>query len=266
MTGFIAIDCHAHVMRRDLPLVSNRHSAPRHDIGVDDYIATLDAHGISHGMLTAPSFYGTDNTLLLSALDAYPERLRGTVIVDPSIDAASLARMDARGARGVRLNWFRRAEIPDVTGTDYQRLFRAVKNIGWHVEIYIEGHKLAEILPVIRAAGVDVVLDHFGAPDPATGVASPGFRETLNGVRAGDTWVKLSAPFRQGGADCQAYVDALLDAGGPQQLLWASDFPFVSFEDTIRYRMCVDWIERWIPDAATRRIVLVETPRRLFRY
>jgi predicted TIM-barrel fold metal-dependent hydrolase len=141
-----------------------------------------------------------------------------------------------------------------------------VKNLGWHVEIYIEGHKLAGILPAIRATGVDVVLDHFGAPDPATGVASAGFEAMLDGVRAGDTWVKLSAPYRQGGADCQAYVDALLDAGGPRQLMWASDFPFVSHEDTIRYQMCVDWIQGWIPDEATRRIVLVDTPRRLFRY
>jgi len=174
--------------------------------------------------------------------------------------------MDRRGARGVRLNWLRRDAIPDVAGADYQRLFQAVKKIGWHVEIYIEGHKLAGILPAIRDTGVDVVLDHFGAPDPATGVASPGFQETLKGVRAGDTWVKLSAPFRQGGADSQAYVDALLDAGGPQQLVWASDFPFVSFEDRIGYRMCVDWIQGWIPDERTRRIVLVDTPRRLFRY
>jgi predicted TIM-barrel fold metal-dependent hydrolase len=266
VTAFTAIDCHAHVMRRDLPLASERHSAPKRDVSVDDYIAVLDAHGVSHGLLTAPSFYGTDNTLLLSALDAYPSRLRGTVIVDPLIEEATLAGMNRRGARGIRLNWLHRATLPDVRGADYQRLLRAVKAVGWHVEIYLEGHKLAELLPIVRASGVDVVLDHFGAPDPAAGIASAGFQETLRGVRAGDTWVKLSAPFRQGGADCQAYVDALLAAGGPQQLLWASDFPFVSFENTITYRMCVDWIRQWVPDDATRQTILVDTPRRLFRY
>jgi predicted TIM-barrel fold metal-dependent hydrolase len=266
MPEFTAIDCHAHVMRRDLPLASNRHSAPKRDVPVDEYIATLDANAISHGVLTAPSFYGTDNSLLLSALNAYPARLRGTVIVDPSIEARALADMNARGARGVRLNWFRSDAIPDAGSADYRRLFEHVRELGWHVEIYIEGHKLAGLLPVVRNSGATVVLDHFGAPDPATGVASAGFQETLKGVRAGDTYVKLSAPFRQGGAECQAYVDALLDAGGPQQLMWASDFPFVSFEDTIRYPMCVDWIRQWIPDAATRRTILVDTPRKLFRF
>src|SRR5512143_4341191 len=86
-----AVDAHAHVMRRDLPLASERHSAPKRDVTVDEYLAVLDAHRISHGVLTAPSFYGTNNALLLSALDAAPARLRGTVIVDPSIEARELA-------------------------------------------------------------------------------------------------------------------------------------------------------------------------------
>jgi predicted TIM-barrel fold metal-dependent hydrolase len=106
-----AVDCHAHVMRRDYPLAPDRHSAPRRDVTVDEYLEVLDAHGISHGVLTAPSFYGTDNTLLLAALDAHPQRLRGTVIVDPDVDPAALAAMHARGAVGVA-NWVRRDSLP----------------------------------------------------------------------------------------------------------------------------------------------------------
>ena len=64
----------------------------------------LDAHGISHGVLTAPSFYGTDDTLLLDALDRAAGRLRGTVIVAPDIDRAALEAMGERGAVGIRLN------------------------------------------------------------------------------------------------------------------------------------------------------------------
>src|SRR6185295_4527207 len=51
-----AVDCHAHVMRRDLPLTSERHSAPKRDVTVEEYVGVLDAFGISHGVLTAPSF------------------------------------------------------------------------------------------------------------------------------------------------------------------------------------------------------------------
>ena len=260
----VAVDCHAHVMRRDAPLAPDRHSAPKRDCTVEEYLALLDAHGFSHGVLTAPSFYGTDNSLLLDALDRAAGRLRGTVIVAPDVDRASLEAMAKRGAVGIRLNWFRRTSLPDATSAEYRRLFAAVRDLGWHVEIYIEGPLLAGVLPRIRESGARVVIDHFGCPDPARGVACAGFLRVLEGVRAGDTFVKLSASYRQGDPDCQPYVDALLDAGGLKQLVWASDWPFVSHEDHVTYADCVSDLNRWVPDAATRRIILVETPAELF--
>jgi predicted TIM-barrel fold metal-dependent hydrolase len=263
----VAVDCHAHVMRRDLPLAPDRHSGPKRDALVEEFLGELDAHGISHGVLTAPSFYGTDSSLLLSALDTAKGRLRGTAIVAPDVLEEELAAMDRRGIAGIRLNWFHRDKLPaDVESPAYRKLFERVRKLDWQVEIYLEGPKLATVLPRIRNQGVKVVVDHFGAPDPARGVACAGFQEVLRGVASGDTFVKLSAPYRQGGADPQAYVDALLDAGGPKQLVWATDWPFVGFEGKITYAQCVAWIESWIPDAATRRIVMAETPARLFKF
>jgi len=261
-----AVDCHAHVMRRDLPLASERHSAPKRDVTVDEYLGVLDGFGISHGVLTAPSFYGTNNDLLLSALDLHPQRLRGTVIVDPGVDGETLTAMSARGVRGIRLNWVRREQLPDAGSVAYRRLFEQVRDLDWHVEIYLEGAKLAQVLPILRESGVDVVVDHFGAPDPALGIDDPGFAAALAGVRAGDTFVKLSAPYRLGGADPQRYVDALLDAGGPDQLVWGSDWPFVSYEEVISYHMCVDWLSAWIPEESTRLTIIADTPARLFNF
>jgi predicted TIM-barrel fold metal-dependent hydrolase len=253
-------------MRRDAPLAPNRHSAPKRDVTVDEYLDVLDAHGISHGVLTAPSFYGTDNSLLLAALDAHPERLRGTVSVAPEIDDSTLDAMAGRGVVGIRFNWVRRDALPDVTSPAYRSLLARIGERNWHVEIYLEGPKLAAVLPRLRETGVRVVVDHFGSPDPARGTTCAGFQRVLEGVRSGDTFVKLSAPYRFGEADPRRLVDALLDAGGPRQLVWASDWPFVSFEDEIRYAQCVHWIETWIPDEATRRTVLVDTPATLFHF
>lgn len=262
----VAVDCHAHVMRRDLPLAPDRHSGPKRDVTVEEFFGELDRHGISHGVLTAPSFYGTDNSLLLAALDAAAGRLRGTAIVAPDIAEEQLAAMNRHGIVGIRLNWIRRDTLADVESPAYGKLFERLRLLDWQVEIYLEGPKLATVLPRIRGQGVKVVVDHFGSPDPARGVACPGFQEVLGGVRSGDTFVKLSAPYRQGGADPQAYVDALLDAGGAKQLVWATDWPFVGFEEKITYAQCVAWIESWIPDAATRRVVMAETPAKLFHF
>ena len=261
-----AVDAHAHVLRRDAPLVAERHSKPLRDATVEQLIGVLDAHGVSHALLTAPSFYGPDNSLLLEALDAYPTRLRGTIIVQPDVEVRALERLARRGVVGIRLNWVRRDTLPDLAHPAWRRLLAEVRTLGWHVEVYLEGAKLASVLSPLRAAGVRVVVDHFGAPDPSRGVACTGFVALQEAVRAGDTWVKLSAPYRLGGADPQRYVDALLDAGGAGQLVWASDWPFVGFEDRFPYRQCIDWLEQWIPDDATRTRIRVDTPRQLFGF
>ena len=174
--------------------------------------------------------------------------------------------MAARGVVGVRLNWIRRDDIPDVASPEYRQLFSLLAELDLHVEIFLEGPKLAPILPRQRASGVRVVIDHFAHPDPAQGVACKGFQQALAGVRAGDTWVKLSAPYRLGGVDAQRYVDELLDAGGPGQLVWASDWPFVSHEDDITYERCLEWLSEWIPDAGAHNTVFAETPVRLFGF
>ena len=253
-------------MRRDIPLRPDRHSGPKRDVSVEEYLATLDDHGISHGVLTAPSFYGTNNSLLLAALAKAPQRLRGTAIVAPDVDDQTLQGMDRAGVVGIRLNWIRRDKLDDVESPAFRALFERIRTLDWQAEIYLEGPKLASVLPRIRDQGVKVVVDHFGSPDPALGVKCPGFQQVLRGVRSGDTFVKLSAPYRQGAADPQAYVDALLEAGGPRQLVWATDWPFVGFEEKIAYRECIEWLEAWIPDTATRRTVMADTPARLFHF
>ena len=167
---------------------------------------------------------------------------------------------------GVRLNWIRRDTIPDVASPEYGRLFALLAELGWHVEIFLEGRETRDGAARGACERGQGGRRSFRHPDPAQRVACAGFRQALAGVRAGDTWVKLSAPYRLGGVDAQRYVDALLDAGGPGQLVWASDWPFVSHEDTITYERCLTWLHEWIPDAATRNIVFNDTPAALFGF
>ena len=180
-----AVDCHAHVMRRDLPLSSERHSAPKRDVSVEEYVGVLDAHGISHGVLTAPSFYGTDNSLLIAALDAFPARLRGTVIVAPDIDEQALATMAGHGVIGIRLNWVRRATLPDVAAPTIAGCSRACAISAGTSRSFSKDPSSPACCRDCATSGVNVVIDHFGAPDPAQGIADAGFREALKGVRGG---------------------------------------------------------------------------------
>jgi predicted TIM-barrel fold metal-dependent hydrolase len=260
-----AVDCHAHVMQVDAPLIAERHSRPARDVTVEEFVAVLDGHGVAGGVLTAPSFYGTDNSLLLDALRQYPDRLRGTAIVDPEGDT-KIDDLAAAGVVGIRLNWLRRERLPDIASPAYRRLLDEVRARDWHVELFIEGERLPDVLPLFKRSGARLVLDHFGCPDPVAGTQSAGFAVVLAAVRDGNCWVKLSAPYRLGGADPQHYVDALMEAGGPERLLWASDWPWVGHESGCTYQGCLDWLRAWVPDDAARALILADVPRHVFQF
>ncbi|MET0529418.1 MAG: amidohydrolase family protein [Microvirga sp.] len=99
-----AIDSHAHVFKRGLPLAANIRYAPDYDATPEDYIRNLDAKGMSNGFLVQPSFLGTDNSYMLEALRRYPNRFRGIVVVQPDIRQDALQELAAAGVVGIRLN------------------------------------------------------------------------------------------------------------------------------------------------------------------
>lgn len=109
------IDTHAHIFRQDLPMVANRRYSPHYDALVEQYLAHLDAHGLSHGVLIQPSFLGTDNGFMVEALRLHPERLRGVAVVDVAITDAELDALAAAGVVGIRLNLIGK-ELQDYTG------------------------------------------------------------------------------------------------------------------------------------------------------
>lgn len=262
----IRIDSHAHVLRRDLPLVAGYRHAPQRDALLAELLGLFDQHGITHGVLTAPSFFGTDNAFLLSALEAAPERLRGTVIVDDTIGRGALEAMDRVGVVGIRFNMLRRTDLPDLRNTSWRRVLECVAALDWHVEIYIEGQRLPALLTPALEIGVKVVVDHFGSPDPQLRLDCPGFRALLAAVSEGRTWVKLSAPYRLGGVDPKPYAHALLHAGGAEQLVWASDWPWTQHSEDMTYARTLDWLSEWVPDTGVRSRILAATPWALFRF
>ena len=58
-------------------------------------------------MIVQPSFYGTDNGMLLEGLDALAGRGRGVAVINPDTTSArTLSGMASQGVRGLRLNLY----------------------------------------------------------------------------------------------------------------------------------------------------------------
>ncbi|MGT2486653.1 amidohydrolase family protein [Methylobacterium oryzae CBMB20] len=125
---------------------------------------------------------------------------------------------------------------PDFAGPVWRAHLARVADLGWQIEVQAEARRLARLLPPLVAAGVPVVVDHFGRIDPALGIADPGFADLLGFGRGGRVWVKLSGAYRIGSGEAgrQTALQAaerLRGAFGARRLLWGSDWPHTQFED-----------------------------------
>ena len=265
-----AIDTHAHVFHQGLALADTRRHTPDYDAPLAEYLALLDAHGLSHGVLVQPSFLGTDNSFMVQALRAAPARLRGVAVVAPDVSDAELQALAAAGVVGIRLNLIG-LELPALDTPAWQSLLARVNALGWHVEAHLQAARLPDLLPALLAAGCRVVVDHFGRPDPALGVSDAGFQYLLRQAGSGRVWVKLSAPYRNWTAPaCAASgrlaAQQLLDAYTPERLMWGSDWPHTEHRHLASYPAATQWLDDWIDDPAQRRTLLADTPLRLFQF
>ena len=259
------VDAHAHIFTQDMPLASSAWFRPDYGFTAEQYLATLDAHGVHFGVIAGISIYGLYNDYMLEQLRKH-RRLRGTANVAPATDRYILERMKQDGIVGVRLQITRRKELPDFASEAYQLLLRRLADLDLHVQVVVEGAHLPVVLAKLEASGVKIVVDHFGLPTPTEGANCPGFQALLRSVQKGRTWVKLSSAYRLTWTEAgtptrdprtvtlaRELAESLMRNAGPERLLWGSDCPFVGHETTVTFQDTLDELVSWAPDPRTRR-------------
>jgi predicted TIM-barrel fold metal-dependent hydrolase len=256
------VDGHAHIFVGRMPLTSAAWAKPTYEYPVEAYLADLDRHGIPFGVIAAASLYGDYNDYTLEALAAH-KRLRGTVIVEPSISRDALARLAEQGVVGVRWTWRRLAEMPDLRGPVYRSFLNRLTDLGMHVELLAKGEAMPQLLPALDEAGVRVVIDHFGDPPKSEGVEGPSYAAVLRALQNGRTWVKVSAGHRLAEPLRLSAMAKLLAEAGPERLIWGSDAPFVGHEGDMTYPRALEIFEALAPDPAVRRAIS-DTALRLY--
>ena len=265
-----AVDCHAHVFRRDLPMPDQRRAPSGYDATPEQYLSMLDENGISQGVLVQPSFLGTDNSYLVSALRKYPERLRGIAVIEPTTSTAQLQMLQDAGVVGFRLNLIG-LPAPNFTSAAWQELLAQLRQRDWQVEVHQIARELKPAVEPLLASGLNVVIDHFGRPDERAGVEDPGFQYLLSLGSTRKVWVKVSGAYRNGadgrGDEIATQALPLLrSAFGLDRLVWGSDWPHTLFERTADYPSVRRALDRWLPREDERRVVLRDAPASLFRF
>ncbi len=262
------VDTHAHVFRQDLPMVSNRRYSPHYDALVEQYLAHLDRHGLSHGVLIQPSFLGTDNHFMLDALRRYPQRLRGVAVVDASISDTQLDELEEAGVVGIRLNLIGKA-LTEYASAEWMGLFARLGARGWQVEIQRGIDDVALVIPGLLACGVTVVIDHFGLPTGGIDAGKPSHQAFLQSLASPQVWLKLSAAYRSQSDIAQAatvLAKARHAAGGIERFVWGSDWPNTQFESQTDYTEQLSLIDILLPDTRERTQVLLTNAAKLFGF
>lgn len=268
-----ACDTHAHIFgpAARYPWNPARGYTPP-DALPDAYEALHSALGVTRGVLTQPSVYGTDNRCMLDYVSRHPGRMRAVVAVGPDVDDTTLRTMHEAGARGIRVNLADPGGNPFSSFAELAKLGERLKAIGWHIELLIHVHQMDDVADEIRRLPVDISIGHLGYMPARLGVSHQKYQTFLDLVADGRCWVKLTAPYRITAHGEVPYADVAplaraLVARRPDRIVWGTDWP---------HPICpvampndgdlADHLAEWIPDEPTRRRVLVDNPAVLYGF
>jgi predicted TIM-barrel fold metal-dependent hydrolase len=231
--------------------------------------------GIQRGVIVQATTYGADHTVVLDALDGLnaggPRRYMAcaNAAVLTERDDAYLQKLHDAGVRGAR---FTRGGLGiSLTPAEQARAFARVKELGWYVKVQPEPDGIAAQLATFESLDVPVLLDHMGRADPARGDADPSLARILDLSGRGNFWVMLSLSEKISKTgppwdDVVPLAQRLIDAA-PDRCVWGSDWPHpVSVRQPPNEGALLELLYRFVPDAATRRKVLVDNPARFFGF
>ena len=264
--GSQLVDSHTHTFVQGLPLAPDARYVPDYDASYDRLLGMADANGVGRVVIAQPSFLGYDNSYLLGALKAHPDRLRGVPWLAPRTPTAQWDQMGRLGVVGLR---FPIRGLPSPNWADYRETFAEARRRGWHLHLYVESDRLAETLPVFLETGANVVVPHMGLFDPKLGPkGDPGFRLLVEAAKTRRVYVMLNSPYRTSVEGAREAAPILLDAFGPKRLLWGSDWPHTNttLDRVTTYPRMLAALTGWVPDPMARNWILVDTPTRLFRF
>ena len=279
-----ACDCHVHVFGdpKKYPFFAGRAYTPE-TASVDELRQLLSSLRLERVVIVQPSVYGTDNSCTLDGMRELGSRARGVAVIDDKTTDAA-ARRDGQGRHSrhppescdcrdqrsgggaAAIRERRRARAQRAAGT-----FR------FNTQLPVIDALSQQLL----ASPVPIVIDHFGGATAARGVDQPGFGALVNLVKSGKAYVKIS-----GSADSVSTQTDLADvaplaralvAANPQRILWGTNWPHPGSTPVAGRKptdlaphvqtddgKVLNLLPVWVPDAATRRLILSENPARLY--
>ena len=197
----------------------------------------MDCVGVDAALLQAREIF------CRSAISLYPDRFAACEIVDPSrpdLDEFVAAYRDHAGMLALRVllrSWTDGALSEDFVSGRYERLFAAAERYAVPLFVVAAGH-LSKLVPVIAAhPNLTLILDHLGLNQPPALVGDDPWADVPNVTQLAQipnvhvkftgaiTLARTPYPFQ----DVWPPLSKIIDAFGPQRLMWGSDMTRIRF-------------------------------------
>lgn len=225
--------------------------------------------GVEHCVIVQSTCHGFDNSVVADALKAKQGSYCGIALAPVSVDDGELKRLDGLGFRGLRFNFMQHLgagpKIEEVIA-----LSARLAPLEWHLQLHFESSLIHELAPWLRRSAVPVMIDHMARVDASRGVDQPDFRALLELMEDRRVLVKVSGVERCS-KQSAPYRDAIplaakLVAEFGHRSFWGTDWPHPNLNHVPDDGMLADLLSEIAPSEAQRQALLVDNPRRFYRY
>jgi predicted TIM-barrel fold metal-dependent hydrolase len=265
-----ATDCHHHIYDHRYPWAPEATLKPG-DATVDDYRQLQKRIGTTRNVIIQPSSYGVDNRLLVESIARFNGRARGIAVVNTSVTQTELKALNRAGVRGIRFN----LAPPGTTTLDMVKPLAArIASMGWHVQVNAPAAFLMQARSTWYDLPCPVVFDHLAHVPEPDAVHQASFQMVSELLTSGKAYVKLIGFYNETQVGPPSYADSVALAAGfarvaPERVLWGSDWPHPTEQPLNRIpddALLADLFANVVPDEATRKRILVDTPATLYQF
>lgn len=237
------VDIHPHVISDDegryppAPLFGKRSDwSQERPSTVDTLIAQMDAAGVDKAAVVHSSTtYGFDNSYVVDACNAHPDRLIAVGSVDVlAPDAVTTIRQWVdRGLAGLRVFTGGSTKEFDPSELDDARAYPAwelLGDLGLTMCIQTGPVGLPAVVALAkRFPNVPIILDHLGRPDVTDGAPYAAAQSLFDIAPIESIYLKLTprimGDVKKGGASPESFFPKLVETFGAQRLAWGSNYP-----------------------------------------
>lgn len=200
----------------------------------EQLLAHCQPEGVDRVVLIQMNFYGFDNRYMLAAIAERPKTFVGVGLVDPYADgvAQRLRDLVRQGVRGLRIHPADDEAKRWTSDEAMLSLWRTARDQGVAICPLINPADLPHVDAMCaKLPGLTVVVDHFARIGIDGRVTDQQLDALCGLARYPDVYVKTSAFYALGQRrpphlDLAPLIRRVLDAFGPQRLMWGSDCPY----------------------------------------